>query len=66
MWHYKADETSSDTPRAIAFAPNYFSDAKDLITAGDLIIISSARGGLIGMFVGEGKVLTILPIAPPS
>jgi hypothetical protein len=58
LWHYKAGKDRLDT----ISAGNYFADAADMLTAGDLIMISSADGARI-MCVALADVETVV-LAP--
>ncbi len=41
LWHYKA---GTDDQRSID-APGYFCDAGDMLTAGDMVMVSTGQGG---------------------
>jgi len=49
LWHYKAGQD----PLALAGAPDFFTPAEDLFTAGDILMLSAADGARI-LAVGEG------------
>ncbi len=43
LWHYKS---AKDTLEAVA-AANYMADASDMLTAGDLVMVTAADGARI-------------------
>jgi hypothetical protein len=49
LWHYKAGQM----PLAVAGAADFFSSATDLLSAGDILMLSAADGARI-LAVGEG------------
>ncbi len=48
LWHYKA---GTDDQRSIG-SPGYFNDAGDVLTAGDMVLVSA---------VDSGRVLCVVP-----
>jgi hypothetical protein len=59
LWHYKSgSDALSQTSRE-----GYFSDAADLMAAGDMVMLSSAQGGQIATVAGEGKRIALYPLA---
>jgi hypothetical protein len=55
LWHYKAPKERLD---AVA-AANYFADAADMLSVGDLVMISAADGARI-LCVGVADVETVV------
>ena len=43
LWHYKSAKDALET----VAAPNYMADASDMLTAGDMIMITAADGARI-------------------
>ena len=43
LWHYKSGKDGLDT----VSAPNYLADAADMLTAGDMIMVTAADGARI-------------------
>ena len=58
LWHYKAGKDRLET----VAAGNYFADAADMLTVGDLVMISAADGARI-MCVALADVETVV-LAP--
>jgi hypothetical protein len=59
LWHYKA----GPEPLASTAQPGYFADAADLLAPGDMVLFSATEGGKIASVAGEGKNLTLAPVA---
>lgn len=59
LWHYKAGGTLE-----VVTAPQFFSDASDMLTAGDLVMVSASDGARI-LAVGEAVIgsVTVAPLA---
>ena len=51
LWHYKAGQD----PLALAGAPEFFASADDLLTAGDILLLSAADGARV-LCVTEGNL----------
>jgi hypothetical protein len=55
LWHYKA---GSDDPKIVGGA-GYFSDASDMLTAGDMVMVSAQEGGrMLCVVPGAGGLAT--------
>jgi hypothetical protein len=54
LWHYKAQP---DEPAVVA-APGYFHAAGDMLTAGDIVMVSAPTGARVVCVVPHGKLLT--------
>jgi len=50
LWHYRA----AACPLAHATAPGFFNPAADLISAGDMLLVSAADGGRV-LFVANAS-----------
>jgi hypothetical protein len=60
LWHYKSYNDSLD----VISSPGYFIDACDMVTAGDMIIVSAKDGGRI-LFVASADInaVTLAPLS---
>jgi hypothetical protein len=59
LWHYKSEKDAL----AQASAKGYFADAADLLAPGDMVMLSAAEGGKIATIAGEGRTITLSPLA---
>jgi hypothetical protein len=59
LWHYK----SGTDPIAQATTKGYFADAADLLAPGDMVMLSATEGGKIATIAGQGKTITLAPLA---
>lgn len=50
LWHYKAEGEGADT----ASRPDFFRDAGDMLTPGDMVLVSTASAARI-VYVTPGK-----------
>jgi hypothetical protein len=56
LWHYKApQDTMPDTE-------GYFSDAADLMAAGDMVMLTTPTTGRIATITGAGSRLSLVPV----
>ncbi len=56
LWHFKAKGDSLD----VVFSDNYFGDADDMLTVGDLVLISAAEGArIVSVAVADLKTVVI-------
>jgi hypothetical protein len=58
LWHYK----SGAEPLADATRAGYFAAAADLLTAGDMVMLSGDEGGKIATIAGAGKSIALAPL----
>ncbi len=58
LWHYKAE---NDNFRTASMA-GYFADAADLLSAGDMVMLTGKEGGRIATIAGEGRRLCLSPL----
>ena len=58
LWHYKAGEDAAPVA-----APGYFNDSGDMLTAGDMILVSSLAGGRVLCVVRDGKYFNTAPLS---
>ena len=55
LWHYKSGaDKLAQTDQA-----GYFADAADLLTQGDMVMLSAAEGGRIATVAGSGKSIVL-------
>lgn len=55
LWHYKSGpDRLSQTDN-----PGYFADAADLLSAGDMVMLSATEGGRVAVVAGAGKEITL-------
>lgn len=55
LWHYKAGNDNF----VQTMGPGYFSDAADLLCAGDMVMLTSPEGGRMAAVAGEGKRMAL-------
>ncbi len=58
LWHYKA---GADDQRSVA-QPQFFSQAGDMLTAGDMVMVSAADGGRLVCLLSERGGLMAAPL----
>jgi hypothetical protein len=59
LWHYKA---TSDKLTQTA-KTGYFADAADLLAEGDMVMLCATEGAKIATIAGQGKAITLAPLA---
>ncbi len=60
LWHYKAGKD----PLATVAADDYFADASDMLTAGDLLMLSTADGArIVAVALADLQTVTTAPLA---
>lgn len=59
LWHYKA---VGDTLNQIS-ALGFFNDAGDMLTAGDMVIVSGEEGGRVLCVVPDPRQVRTVPLA---
>jgi hypothetical protein len=59
LWHYK----SGADALALAAADGYFADAADLLSPGDMLMLSAAEGGRIATIAGSGNTIALSPLS---
>jgi hypothetical protein len=60
LWHYKAGKDRLDT----VTTGNYLADAADMLTAGDMIMISAADGGrVVCVALSDLQTVVTAPLA---
>ena len=57
LWHYKADETL----RQLA-EPGFFDQAADVLTSGDLMMVSAADGGSVLCLRPKDQGIAAVPL----
>jgi hypothetical protein len=55
LWHYKAGNDNF----VQAMGPGYFADAADLLTEGDMVMLTGSEGGRIATIAGEGRRMAL-------
>ena len=58
LWHYKAGNDNF----AAATGTGYFSDAADLLSEGDMVMLTGTEGGRIATIAGEGRKMALAPL----
>jgi hypothetical protein len=58
LWHYKA---AADAQATVG-APFYFNDAGDMLTVGDMLMVSAADGGRVVCVVPDAKGIRTAPL----
>ena len=58
LWHYKAGNDNL----AQAANPGYFADAADLLTEGDMVMLSGTEGGRIATIAGQGRKMALVAL----
>lgn len=58
LWHYKAGNDNF----VQAMHPGYFQDAADLLTEGDMVMLTGTEGGRIATIAGEGRRMALAPL----
>ena len=59
LWHYKAVRDSLET----VVSNNYFAEAAEMLTAGDLIMVTAAEGArIVAVALADLKTVTIAPL----
>jgi hypothetical protein len=58
LWHYKAGNDNFMQ----AAVPGYFTDAADLLTEGDMVMLTGTEGGRIVSVSGEGRRMSLVPL----
>ncbi len=58
LWHYKAGNDNF----VQAMRPGYFQDAADLLTEGDMVMLTGTEGGRIATIAGEGRKMALAPL----
>jgi hypothetical protein len=58
LWHYKA---GSDDQRRVA-NPGFFSEAGDMLTAGDMVMVSAVDGGRLVCLLPDGNGMRAAPL----
>jgi outer membrane protein assembly factor BamB len=59
LWHYK----SANDNQKIVGLPGYFGEAGDMLSAGDIVIISAPEGGQVLCVVPDGNALRTAKLA---
>lgn len=59
LWHYKA---YPDEPGAVA-TPGFFHEAGDMLTVGDIVMVSAPSGARVVCVVPQGRLLSTAPLA---
>jgi hypothetical protein len=54
LWHYNS---ANDNQKMVGL-PSYFSEAGDMLSVGDIVIISAPEGGQVLCVVRHGNALT--------
>jgi hypothetical protein len=55
LWHYKAGNDNFIQ----AMGPGYFQDAADLLSEGDMVMLTGTEGGRIATIAGEGRKMAL-------
>jgi hypothetical protein len=55
LWHYKAGSDHLIQ----TMGPGYFADAADLLSPGDMVMLTGAEGGRIASIAGEGRKIAL-------
>jgi hypothetical protein len=58
LWHYKSETDSIDRTTS----RGYFAPASDLLAGGDMVMISGADAGKLGVFSGAGNTIAVTPL----
>ncbi len=58
LWHYKSDADALTQTTG----EGYFADAADLLTAGDMVMLSAEEGGKIAIISGAGSSIALAPL----
>ena len=58
LWHYKSAED-----QATVAAPGYFTEAGDMLTAGDFVMVSAPTGGRMLCVVPHARGVATAPLA---
>lgn len=58
LWHYKAGNDNL----AQAANPGYFADAADLLTEGDMVMLTGTEGGRIAAIAGQGRKMALVAL----
>ena len=59
LWHYKAGKDNLDT----VVSDNYFRDASDMLTAGDLVMITAADGSrIVAVALADIETVILAPL----
>jgi hypothetical protein len=59
LWHYKA---GSDDQRSVG-SPSFFSQAGDMLSAGDMVVISASDGGRLVCMLPDRDGVRAAPLA---
>ena len=60
LWHYKA----AKDPLEIVTTNNHFGDAADMLTAGDLIMVTAADGArIVAVAMADIETVIVAPLA---
>ncbi|HTZ71296.1 MAG TPA: hypothetical protein VMB71_11650 [Acetobacteraceae bacterium] len=59
LWHYKA---TPDDPSMVG-APGYFTEAGDMLAAGDMLLVSTTYGGRVLSVLGDRGTVRTTPLA---
>jgi hypothetical protein len=55
LWHYKAGNDNFIQ----AMGQGYFADAADLLSVGDMVMLTGTEGGRIASIAGEGRKIAL-------
>ena len=58
LWHYKAGNDNF----VQAANPGYFADASDLLTEGDMVMLTGTEGRRIATIAGAGRRMALAPL----
>ena len=60
LWHYKAGTARLDA----VSAPNYFAEAADMLTVGDMVMVTAADGArILCVALSDVETVTMAPLA---
>ena len=62
LWHYKS---ATDTPKTVGMT-GYFNDAGDMLSAGDMVMVSAQEGGQVLCVVPDPRGIRTAPMCAAS